>query len=111
MLDSLTGVPLASQQDGIRTSRRAQSELVQSQNLTTGFKDTLLGGLGEPECGDGKFGDIEYPDIVGDGSDVHDDLRFTVGGACGFLDDFGKRERGSVGLGEVQSVEDCLGGK
>lgn len=101
VLDSLTGVPLASQQDGVGTGRCSQSKLVQSQDFTTGLEDTLLGSLGETEGCDGEFGDIEYPDVVGDRSDVYDDFRFAVGGTGSFLDDFGQRERRSVGFGEI----------
>ena len=50
VLDSLTGVPLASQEDGVGTGRRTECELVQGQCLATGLDNAVLGSAGEAQC-------------------------------------------------------------
>ena len=87
MLDSLTRVPLPPQQDGVGTSGCAHSELVEGKDLTTSLEDALLGGRREPEGGDGEFWQFGETDIIGNGADNDDRLRFKVDGVCGLLRD------------------------
>lgn len=59
VLDGLPGVPLSPQEDRIRPGRCPQGKLIEGQDLTTGFEDTLLSGLGETESSNAEFGDLE----------------------------------------------------
>ena len=108
MLDGLTGVPLAAEQDGVRTSGRTKGKLVEGEDLTTGLQDALLGGSGEPEGGDRELGNLKQTDVIRDGADGDNDLGVTVGRTLSLLDDAGKGDGGTVGLGEEKTVEDCL---
>lgn len=108
MLDGLTGVPLAAEQDGVRPGRRAESELVEGQDLTAGLEDALLGRLGEPQGGDGKLRDFQKTDIIRHGADSDDDLGIPVGRALGLLNDAREGKGGTVRLGEEETVEERL---
>ena len=108
VLDGLPGVPLATEEDGVRTSRRAKGELVEGENLTAGLEDALLGGGGETEGGDRQLGDLKQTDVVGDGANGDNDLGVTVGRIRSLLDNAGKGNGGAVGLGEEETVEDGL---
>lgn len=108
VLGGLPGVPLATEQDGVGTSGRTERELVEGDSLTTGLEDALLRGLGEAEGSDGQLGDLDETDVIGDGANNNDGLGLTVGGGSGLLEDAGERNRGAVGLGEEEAVEDGL---
>lgn len=53
--DCLTGSPLASEENGVGSSRGTESKLVEGDGLTTGSDDSLPGGGGEFEGSDGEF--------------------------------------------------------
>ena len=108
VLDGLTSVPLATEQDGVGTSGRTERELVQGDGLTASLQDALLGGLGEAEGSNRELGDLKQTDIVGDGSNNNDGLGIALRGAGGLLEDAGERDRGAVDLGEEKTVEDRL---
>lgn len=108
MLDGLTGVPLAAEQDGVRPGGRAESELVEGQDLTAGLEDALLGRLGEPEGGDGELRNFQKTDIIRHGTDSDDDLGIAVGRALGLLNDAREGKGGTVRLGEEKTVEERL---
>jgi hypothetical protein len=69
VLDSLAGVLGSSQQNNIASSRVSQSQLVQSQSLTTSLLDPGTGSSGESECGNVQFGDCEETVVICNGSD------------------------------------------
>ena len=77
MLDGLTSVLGTSQQDDIAASRVSQSQLVQSQSLTTGLLDPGTGSGGESESSDVQFGDSQESVVVGDGADDRNCLAFV----------------------------------
>lgn len=58
MPDGLPDVPLSPQQDGVGTGGSPQSELVQSQNLSTVGNDPVPGGTSEAESGNGELGNL-----------------------------------------------------
>jgi len=107
MLDGFPRVPLALQQDGVGTSRCPQSELVKGDSLSAGVEDAFLCSASEPESSNGEFGDNLETDVVCHGSNGDNDF---LGGfpALDFLDDTGKRDGGSVDLGEEKTAEDDL---
>lgn len=71
VLDSLTGVLGATEEQSVGTGRGTQSKLVQSEGLTTGLLDTGTGGGSEPQSSDGKLGGVQEAVVIGDGAD-HD---------------------------------------
>ena len=111
VLNGLTSVPLATEQNRVGARRRAEGKLVEGKDLTTRLQDALLGGGGEAKGSDRELGDFKQTDVVGHGADSDDDLRITVGSALGLLDDAGEGNGGAVGLGEEKAVEDRLDGK
>ena len=108
VLDGLTGVPLAAEQDRVRAGWGTKGELVQSEDLTAGLQDALLGSSGEAEGGNGELRNLEQTDIIRDSADDHDDFGVTLGGIGGLLDNTGKGNRGTVDLGEEETVENRL---
>lgn len=55
VLDSLTSVTLAAQQDGVGASRRTERELVQGKDLTARIQDTLPCRTSESQGRNGEF--------------------------------------------------------
>ena len=108
VFDSLTGVALATEEDGVRASGRAESELVEGQSLAASLEDALLGRLGEAQGGNNQLGDLKQTDIIGDGADDDDGLSLAVDSAGSLLQDAGEGDRRAVDLGEEQAVEDGL---
>lgn len=108
VLDRLTGVPLATEEDGVGTSGRAERKLVEGEDLTTSLQDALLGGGGEAESSDRELGDFEQANIIRNGADRDDNLGIPVRGALGLLDDAREGDGRAVDLGEEKTVEDRL---
>lgn len=108
VLDGLAGVPLAAEQDGVRTGGRTQGELVEGEDLAAGLEDALPGRGGEAEGGDRELRDDAQTDIVGDGADDDDDLGLAVRGASGLCGDAGQGDGRAVDLGEEETMEDGL---
>ena len=111
VFDSLTGVALATEEDGVRASGRAESELVEGQSLAASLEDALLGRLGEAQGSNGQLGDLNETDVIGDSADNNNGLGIAVGGARGLLQDAGQRNGRAVDLGEEETVEDRLNRK
>lgn len=74
MFDSLPGVFPSSQQNGVRTLWCPQSQLIQSDDFTTGLFDLFTSSLCESQSCNGQFGDFQHSHIVRDSS--YDDNRF-----------------------------------
>ena len=108
VLHSLTGVALATEEDGVRAGGRAESELVEGQSLAASLENALLGRLGEAQGGSSQLGDLKQTDIIGDGADNDDGLSLAVDSAGSLLQDAGEGDRRAVDLGEEQAVEDGL---
>ena len=108
VLDSLPGVPLAAEQDGVSTGGCAHGELVEGQDLASGLEDALLGRLGEAQGSNSQLGDLKQTDIIGDGADNDDGLSLAVDSAGSLLQDAGEGDRRAVDLGEEEAVEDGL---
>ena len=98
VLDGLARVALATEEDGVRTSRSTHRELVKGQGLATSLEDALLGRGSEAQGGNRQFGDLEKTDIIGNGADGDDDLRVTVGCIRSLLDNAGEGDGRAVRL-------------
>ena len=70
MLDGLTGVLGATDEDGVGPSGEAGSDLVDGEALTTGLLDAGAGRGGEAESRNGELGDLEHAVVVSDGTDL-----------------------------------------
>ena len=108
VLDSLTSVPLSTEENRVGTSGCPQGKLVEGDGLTTGSQDALLRRLSEPESRNRNFGDFGQTDVIGNSSDLNNDFRRQVGGAGGLFHDAGEGDGGTVDLGKEKSVEDDL---
>ena len=53
-----------------------ESELIESDDLTTSGSNSLSSGLGDSESADSELGDLEESDVVGDGTDDNSGLIF-----------------------------------
>lgn len=109
MLDGLTGVLGTSDQDDIAAGRVSQSQLVQSQSLTTGLLDPGTSSGGESESSDVQLGDGQESVVVGDGTDDRNRLAFvcllrTLALCLGH--EAGDGDWGSVDARLEQSLED-----
>lgn len=76
VLDCLASVSLASKQQGIASRWCSQSQLIESECLTTRIQDTLLSASSESESGDGELWKLGKANIICDGTDNDDDLTF-----------------------------------
>lgn len=75
------------EEDGVGTSGGTNSELIKSDGLTASGDDALTRTTGESEGSDGELGDLNQADVIGDSSNLDDDLGLAVSGVCGLLDD------------------------
>lgn len=74
VLDSFPCSALASQQNGVGSSRSTKSKLIEGQDLTPSLENALLRSLSETEGSDSEFWDGGQPDIIGDSADLDDDF-------------------------------------
>lgn len=114
VLDGLAGVLLATDEDGVGTSRGASSELVKGEALTTSSLDTSTGSVGESESSDRELGKLENSVVVSDGTNNNNGLGGLGGRSgnttlrLGQVDNTRDRNRGLVDLGHVKSAENGL---
>jgi hypothetical protein len=107
VLDGLASILGTTEQEGVASSGGTESQLIQSQALTTGSKDAGAGGGGETESGNGDLRDLEEAVVVGDGTNDNDGLAGLV--ALGDLGlDARKGHRGLVNAGHKQAAQDNL---
>ncbi len=108
MFDSLTGVPLAPQEQSVRPSRCPKRELVQSQDLTTSVHDPLFCPTGESEGSDGELGEISEADVIGDGADGDNDLTLVGGRRRDLFGNGGEGYRRPIDFGHEESLQNDL---
>ena len=70
MLDCLTGVLGATDEDGVGSSGETGSDLVEGESLTTSSQDAGAGRGGEAESRNGELGKLEETVVVSDGADL-----------------------------------------
>ena len=98
-----------SQEEGVFTSWGSESELIESQALTTSSDDSLSSLFSESQSADSELGDGQESDVVGNGGDDDDGLIFSTlevlnnsGNADGISDDSGLVESSEDGLVECR---------
>lgn len=106
VLDSLTAVLGATQEQGVGTSGLLKSELVEGQGAAAGGQDARAGGGGEPQGGDLDLGDLEQAVVIGDGADNNDRLLVVAVLQVGL--DTGQGDGGAVDAGGKEAAQDNL---
>lgn len=107
VLEGLTSVLGAAEQEGVASGRRTQSQLIQRQALAASSDNTSTGGGSESQGSDRDLGDLEETVVVGDGADNNDGLVGLV--ATGDLGlDARERNRRAVNARHKQAAQDNL---
>ena len=107
VLDSLTGVLGATEEDDVGASWGTESELVEGDALTTGLLDAGTSGCGELESADAQLWDLEQTVVIGDGADDSTDLvsmGLLVVLVGGDGNDLGERDRWGVDARHAQPI-------
>lgn len=107
MLDSLTGVLGATEEDDVGASWGTESELVECDGLTTSLLDTGTSSGGELERTDAELWELKETVVIGDGTDNGADLALVdLGGVLvgGDGDDLGEGHWWGVDARHTQSV-------
>lgn len=106
VLDSLSGVLWASQQQSVASSWSSEGQLIQGQGLTTSSDNASTSGGSETESSDTEFWDGQQTVVIGDGTNNHDCL------VVGLLGDVGGDSRDghwwSVDARHEESAKDNL---
>lgn len=97
MLDSLTGVLGAAEEDDVGAGRGAKSELIEGQALAASFLDPCACGRGEAQSADAQLRHLIEAVVIRDGTNDSADLALVRLG--GMLvrrhgDDLGQRDGG-----------------
>lgn len=106
MLDGLSGVLGTSEEEGVASSRSTESQLIESQDLSTSSDDARTSSSSEAESRNAELGDGQQTVVIGNGANNYDGL--VVGLLGGVRNDSGDRDRGSVDAGHKQAAEDDL---
>lgn len=109
VLDGLTGVLGATEEEGVGTGRGAHGQLIDGQGLTTSGDNAGAGSVGVAEGGNRELGELKETVIVSDGADQDDGLALVS--LAGVLvgsggNDLGERHGRAVDLAHHQATED-----
>lgn len=114
VLNSLTGVLLATDKDSVGTSGGTGSELVKGKALTASSLDTSAGSVGETKGSNRELGELKNAVVVSDGADNDNGLGGLGGRGgnatlrLGEVDHARNRNGGLVDLGHIEAAEDGL---
>lgn len=106
VLDGLTGVLGATEQQGVGTGGLLQGELVESLGSAASSQDTGTGSSGETQGSDVHLGNLEQTGVIGDGADNDDGLLLVAVLDVGV--DAGERHGRSVHAGHEQTAQHDL---
>lgn len=106
VLDSLSGVLWASEEEGVGSGWGTESQLIKGQGLTTGSQNASTGSGCETKSSHGELRDGQQTVVVGDCADDNDGL--VVGLLGGVANNAGDGDRGSVDAGHKKSAENDL---
>lgn len=70
MLEGLTGVLGATEEEGVGTGGEAGGNLINGEGLAAGLEDARAGRGGEAESRNGELGKLEETVVVSDGTDL-----------------------------------------
>lgn len=74
VLNSLAGVLRATKEKRVGSSRRTESQLVQSHGLTSSLLDSGSGSSGEAQSSNGQLRDVKKAVVIRDAADDDDSL-------------------------------------
>jgi hypothetical protein len=106
VLDCLTGVLWSSEEQGVASSRSAESQLIQSQSLSSSSDDASTSSSSESESGNAELGDGQEAVVIGDGANDYNSALVILTGFVGNNSRDG--DRGSVDAGHEESAENDL---
>lgn len=106
VLDGLTAVLGATQQQGVGAGGLLKSELVKGQGAAASGENARAGGGGESQGSDLDLGDLEQTVVIGDGAD--DDDRLLVVAILQVGLDTGQRDGRTVDAGGKETAQDNL---
>ena len=106
MLDGFTSVLGTSQEQSVGSSWSPESQLVQSQSLTTGGNNASTGSGSETESRNTELGNCQESVIIGDGANNYDGLVVRL--LRGVRNDSGDRDGRSVDAGHEKAAENDL---
>lgn len=107
VLDSLSGVSWASDDDGVLTLGGSHGQLVQGDGFTSVLNDSGSGRAGESQGGNGGLGEVQQSDVIGNGTNNNHGLVSSTLLAQHTADSV-KRHWRSVDLGQEQRLQDDL---
>lgn len=108
VLERFTVILSTTDEDGVCTSRRTKSKLIEGQGFATSIENALFCGTGEPKSSDSEFGQLHQTLIVCHGRHSHDDLALASCACLNLLYNSGKGDGGTVDFGEVKTAKDDL---
>ncbi|KAL2274501.1 hypothetical protein FJTKL_03170 [Diaporthe vaccinii] len=106
VLDGLTVVLGATQEQGVGTGGLLKGKLVEGQGAAASGQNARAGGGGEPQGGDLDLGDLEQTVVVGDGADNNDRLLVVAVLQVGL--DAGQGNGRAVDAGHKEAAQDNL---
>jgi hypothetical protein len=106
VLDGLTRVLGAAEEEGVGTGGLLESQLVESDDLAAGSGDAGTGGGGDAESGNRDLGDGQEAVVVGDGANNDDGLLLVAVLEVGR--DAGERDGRAVDAAHEQAAQDHL---
>ncbi len=106
VLDGLTSVLWASEKEGVASSWGTESQLVESQGLSSGSKDACTSGCRESESGNAELRNGQETVVICDGTDNDDGSLLAL--LIGVRNDSGDGNRGSVDAGHKKSAKNNL---
>lgn len=106
MLDGLTRVLGAAEEEGVGAGGLLESQLVEGDDLAAGSGDAGTGGGGDAESGDRDLGDGQETVVIGDGANDDDGLLLVAVLEVGR--NAGQRDGGAVDAAHEQAAEDHL---
>ena len=107
-LVGLAGSALTTDQEGILALGGTQSQLIESEHLTTSLHDASTSSLGDLEGGQGHLGNNLETLIVSDGSNNNHNGSGLAGVVSSLLGNSREGNGGTVGLAEAETLEDDL---
>lgn len=106
VLNSLTGVLGATEDQGVASGGSTESKLVQGNGLTASGDNAGAGSGGESQSSDSHLGELEQAVIIGDGTDNDDGSLLALLVDVG--DNSGQGDGRAVDLGRKQTSENDL---
>jgi len=106
VLNSLSGVLWSSEEKSVASGWSSESQLVQSQDLTSSSNDAGTSRSGEAKGSDAELGNGQEAVVIGDSA--NDDNGLVVGLLGGVPNNSGDRDGGSVDAGHKEAAKNDL---